>query len=247
MKLIISEKSSNNNVQPIDNLRNNVDSDTDSWSRNYLIDVLKQYLATYVLEIVNDKGESVTSRKYYDLAFELRLIGVLRPTPIYQIHRVDLTSRLLNELDALDPYSRSYVLHQAVGRIFEDINFELYHNSISRVMRGISIMIFQPDFRIKNLGNLIEINDGAAAVTIFTKDFSKTLETTINKIKQRQPDLFTKEEDLAYRCEDIEAQLIQIYVEYEKETELSIEYSEATYKHYRVYDMNTRVGVPTTE
>ena len=71
MKLIISEKSSNNNVQPIDNLRNNVDSDTDSWSRNYLIDVLKQYLATYVLEIVNDKGESVTSRKYYDLAFEL--------------------------------------------------------------------------------------------------------------------------------------------------------------------------------
>ena len=71
MKLIISEKSSNNNAQPIDNLRSNVDSDTDSWSRNYLIDVLKQYLATYVLEIVNDKGESVTSRKYYDLAFKL--------------------------------------------------------------------------------------------------------------------------------------------------------------------------------
>ena len=71
MKLIISEKSSNNNAQPIDNLRSNVDSDTDSWSRNYLIDVLKQYLATYVLEIVNDKGESVTCRKYYDLAFKL--------------------------------------------------------------------------------------------------------------------------------------------------------------------------------
>ena len=69
--MIISEKSSNNNAQPIDNLRSNVDSDTDSWSRNYLIDVLKQYLATYVLEIVNDKGESVTSRKYYDLAFKL--------------------------------------------------------------------------------------------------------------------------------------------------------------------------------
>ena len=122
MKLIISGKSSNNNAQPIDNLRSNVDLDTDPWSRNYLIDVLKQYLATYVLEIVNDKGESVTSRKYYDLAFKLRLIGVLRPTPIYQIHRVDLTSRLLNELDALDPYSRSYVLHQAVGRIFDIFN-----------------------------------------------------------------------------------------------------------------------------
>ena len=108
-------------------------------------------------------------------------------------------------------------------------------------------MIFQPDFRVKKLGNLIEINDGVAAVTFFPKDFSKTLETIINKIKQRQPDLFTKEEDLAYHREDIEAQLIQIYVEYEKETELSIEYSEATYKHYRVYDMNTRVGVPTTE
>ena len=69
--MIISEKSSKNNAQPIDNLRSNVDSDTDSWSRNYLIDVLKKYLATYVLEIGNDKGESVTSRKYYDLAFKL--------------------------------------------------------------------------------------------------------------------------------------------------------------------------------
>ena len=108
-------------------------------------------------------------------------------------------------------------------------------------------MIFQPDFRIKKLGNLIEINDGAAPVTFYPKDFSKTLETIINKIKQRQPDLFTKEEDLVYHRKDIEAQLIQIYVEYEKETELSIEYNEATYRHYRVYDMNTRAGVPATE
>ena len=102
-------------------------------------------------------------------------------------------------------------------------------------------MIFQPDFRVKKLGNLIEINDGVAAVTFFPKDFSKTLETIINKIKQRQPDLFTKEEDLAYHREDIEAQLIH------NSTELSIEYNEATYKHYRVYDMNNRVGVPATE
>jgi hypothetical protein len=82
-------------------------------------------------------------------------------------------------------------------------------------------MSFQPDFKIKRLGNLIEINDGAAAVTFYHKDFSKTLETIINKIKQRQPDLFTNEEDLAYHREDIEARLIQIYDEYEKETERS--------------------------
>lgn len=87
------------------------------------------------MTIVNDKGESVISRKYYDHAFELRLLGVLRPTPVYRISRTDLALRLLDELDALDPYSRSYVLHQAVGRIFEDINFDLFHDSISRVLR----------------------------------------------------------------------------------------------------------------
>jgi hypothetical protein len=80
---------------------------------------------------------------------------------------------------------------------------------------------FQPDFKIKRSGNLIEINNGAAAVTFFPKDFSKTLETIINKIKQRQPDLFIKVEDFAYHREDIEAQLLQIYYEYEKETKRS--------------------------
>jgi hypothetical protein len=135
MELITTEKSSNSNTIHIDGLRYSVNSDHDPWSRSYLVDILKQYLAAYVVTVVNDNGEYVTSRKYYDRAFELRLLGVLKPTPVYQIDRTDLLPRLLNELDALDPYSRLYVLHQAVGRIFEDINFGLFHNSISRVLK----------------------------------------------------------------------------------------------------------------
>ena len=44
-------------------------------------------------------------------------------------------------------------------------------------------MIFQPDFKIKKLGNLIEIDNGSA-VTFYPKDFSKTLKSIITKIKQ---------------------------------------------------------------
>ena len=129
--MINSERLSSHNATHIEDLKNYINSDHDPWSLSYLVDILKQYLAAYVVSIVNDKGEAVASRKYYDRAFELRLLGVLKPTPIYQIYRSDLALGLLNELDALDPYSRTYVLHQAVGRIFEDINFELFHNSIS--------------------------------------------------------------------------------------------------------------------
>jgi len=34
-------------------------------------------------------------------------------------------------LSQLDEKDRRFVLKQAVGRIFEDINFNLYHDSIS--------------------------------------------------------------------------------------------------------------------
>ena len=38
---------------------------------------------------------------------------------------------MIYELNQLDENDRKFVLKQAVGRIFEDINFDLYHNSIS--------------------------------------------------------------------------------------------------------------------
>jgi hypothetical protein len=45
-----------------------------------------------------------------------------------------LTHKIIKELYDLDIESRRYVLKHAVGRIFEDINSDLYHNSISKVL-----------------------------------------------------------------------------------------------------------------
>jgi hypothetical protein len=86
--------------------------------------------------LTNNEGSSIVeSSKYYDLAFQLQKLGALKPTPTFVIGAADLSTALREELNNLDPYTRQYVLHQAVGRIFEDINLELFHNSISRVLK----------------------------------------------------------------------------------------------------------------
>ena len=43
------------------------------------------------------------------------------------------------ELSQLDEKDRTFVLKQAVGGIFEDINFDLYHDSISANLKVILV------------------------------------------------------------------------------------------------------------
>jgi hypothetical protein len=102
---------------------------------SYLIDDLKQHLATYTEIITNNEGKMAAVRTYYDQAFQLLKIGAYNPVPPYTIQFSHLTPRLQTELSQLDGIDRIYVLKQAVSRIFEDLNLELYHNSISRVLR----------------------------------------------------------------------------------------------------------------
>jgi hypothetical protein len=105
------------------------------WFTSYLIDHLKQHLATYTEVITNNEGETAVVRPYCDQAFRLLKIGGYTPVPPYVIQFSHLTSRLQTELNQLDGIDRIYVLKQAVSRIFEDINIDLYHNSVSRVLR----------------------------------------------------------------------------------------------------------------
>jgi hypothetical protein len=115
-----------------------IEADCDVWSKEYTVDRLKQHLTKVTHTFLVEGGRAVTSRKYYDQAFHHRKIGVYKPPLPYIINISDLKSdpRLLNELLELskDEEMLGYVLRQAVGRIFEDVNFELYHNSISRVL-----------------------------------------------------------------------------------------------------------------
>jgi hypothetical protein len=105
------------------------------WCTSYIIDQLKQHLANVRYTLTNDKLVNVEGRKYYDQARRMQNIGAFRPTPSFIIHISDLTPKLIKEISQLDNESRGFVLCQAVGRIFEDINSELYHNSISKVLR----------------------------------------------------------------------------------------------------------------
>lgn len=46
-----------------------------------------------------------------------------------------MSEDLRKELSSLDKQSRQFVLKQAIGRIFEDINADLFHKSISKVLQ----------------------------------------------------------------------------------------------------------------
>jgi hypothetical protein len=102
---------------------------------------MKKHLASVKQSIINrDEGcdrynKPVDSRKYYDQAYRMLKIGAFRPAPPYIIFLRDLTPKIIKESYCLDIHDRGYVLTQAIGRIFEDINPDIYHNSVSRVLK----------------------------------------------------------------------------------------------------------------
>ena len=107
------------------------------WTTNYCIDRLKQELGSVIHKIKNNEtGETVKGRKYYDQARYLQYrVGIYKPTPIFQVYLSDLSPRMVKELHNIDSRDREFILKQTVGRIFEDLNSEQYHNSVSRVLR----------------------------------------------------------------------------------------------------------------
>ena len=104
------------------------------WSTNYIIDRLKEHLANTRYLLKNSKGDTIEGRKYYDQAHQMQAIGAFKPIPCFIVHLSDLTPKLIKEIGELDNETRGYVLRQAVGRIFEDLNPKLYHDSISKVL-----------------------------------------------------------------------------------------------------------------
>ena len=95
-----------------------------------LVDLVKHHLAT----VVSEEGK-YDNRKYYNQAHNLLKIGVFKPVPEFIINLSDLSPTLIKELHSLDSRDREFVLKQAVGRIFEDVHIEIYHNSVSRVLK----------------------------------------------------------------------------------------------------------------
>ena len=105
------------------------------WTTEKLIDELFLHLASISEIVVNDSGDKIRVRKYYRRATELgRWIPIARPPPEYIVDKSDLNDglrkELLDEITSND--GRQHVLKEAVGRIFENLNFERYHLSIAR-------------------------------------------------------------------------------------------------------------------
>jgi hypothetical protein len=89
-------------------------------------------------EIVPDKrkdGTVISYRKYYHQALKLfKWIPIAKPSPEFVINVSDLPPKIIQELqqNIIGNSTRRYVVTQAVGRIFENIDFRYYHLSIAK-------------------------------------------------------------------------------------------------------------------
>jgi hypothetical protein len=110
------------------------------WFDSYLIDQIHIALAKATGDS-DEVGTTTTSgtrvarpRKYLEQARKLLPVAFLGKSP-FIINVSDLTPRIVDELSKRDAHSRGYILRQAAGRIFEEVNFELYHLSVAKGLR----------------------------------------------------------------------------------------------------------------
>lgn len=79
------------------------------------------------------KRKLYDDRKYYYHGHHYLKLGLFKreDIPYFWVDLSDLSNEIIYELKQLDPVDRKFVLRQAVGRILEDINFDIYHDSVS--------------------------------------------------------------------------------------------------------------------
>jgi hypothetical protein len=109
-----------------------------AWTTQKLIDELLLHLVCVTDIVIDEEEGKIAVKKYYRRAKELeRWIPVARPPPEYIIDISDLNDRLRKELldEITSNDARQDVLKEAVGRIFENLNFERYHLSIARNLK----------------------------------------------------------------------------------------------------------------
>jgi hypothetical protein len=122
---------------------NNISSSLDKtfpeeeWTTECSVDELLLSLAGVRECFTNDSDRIIHVRKYYRLARAiLKWVPISKPPPDFIINISDLPQRILQEFEKVtDNDTMTYILTQAVGRIFENLNFEYYHLSIARNLR----------------------------------------------------------------------------------------------------------------
>jgi hypothetical protein len=108
-------------------------NEIESYTLGGLIDDLYISLLCSKETVIDISGRQIVSNKYYLQAWRLQsLISIGRPPPDFVISLSDLNPKLKQDLNGLDYETKNFVINQAIGRIFENINPRLYHLSIAR-------------------------------------------------------------------------------------------------------------------
>jgi hypothetical protein len=109
------------------------------WTIEYLIEQLILNLCSIRQTTINDNGRALTIRKYYAQARELmKWIPIARLSlNEFVINISDIRPEIRKEIESISNNHKTlqYVLTQAVGHIFENLDFEYYHLSIARNLR----------------------------------------------------------------------------------------------------------------
>ena len=98
---------------------------------------INQCYYDYVLELDFSNNPKIPfdidDRWYYYKAYHYLKLGLFlqKNAPPFKVKIDHLSSDIIYELNQLASKDRRFVLKQAVSRIFEDINFDLYHDSVS--------------------------------------------------------------------------------------------------------------------
>lgn len=81
-------------------------------------------------------------RWYYYKTYHYQKLGLFlqKNAPPFKVSLSHLSLEIIYELSQMDDKDRTFVLKRAVGRIFEDINFDLYHDSISEKLEVVLVI-----------------------------------------------------------------------------------------------------------
>jgi hypothetical protein len=103
-----------------------------------LIDELFLCLAGSHEIVTNSENcnKQITVRKYYRQARELlKWIPIAGADSPFIIYLSDLTPQIKQEFNELATTTIHYILREAVGRLFENLDFNYYHLSIARNLK----------------------------------------------------------------------------------------------------------------
>lgn len=111
----------------------------EKWTIECIVDEVFLNLAgTTEIITIEENSRSIPVRKYYRQARELmKWIPIARPSPEFIINICDLTPKVRKGIESILSYRETmqYVITQAVGRIFENLDFEYYNLSVARNLR----------------------------------------------------------------------------------------------------------------